>query len=198
MTWAAQIEMFPPGERDGQRCGWAVESEQGAIRLCGAVAYWHANGESRLTLCDQRRRMADVWAMNPDGFTYLGELSDASRSRGGRAAGCAGDDGHGCAAFLLDVSYLSPASQHSKLALREGRDAKENSLCCVPACLLACPTAGDGERSTRTHARTPVRTDRPDWHMTLRPICVSQHQTAEPAGRRALENRNEARRIFAG
>lgn len=71
------------------------------------------------TTAKQASKKRESWLHRPLGPPH------ASASRVGPAAqhtaGCAGDDGHGCAPSVLDVSYLSPASQYSKLALREGR-----------------------------------------------------------------------------
>ena len=78
MSWAAQIEMFPARERARKRCVWVLESQDGAIALCGAVAYWQAKNGRRLTLCDQHKQQADEQSRRPRGFEYLGELSDAS------------------------------------------------------------------------------------------------------------------------
>lgn len=92
----------------------------------------------------------------------------ASASRVGpaaqHAAGCAGD---GCtpSRTWTWMSHISRPRTHSKLALREGRGRERKTLFpCVPACLPYCWRWREEHPPAHTHARTPVRTDRPDWH----------------------------------
>ena len=79
MNWAAQIEMFPQRERNRKRCVWAVEDQEGKIRLCGRITYWQSKDRKKITLCNDHKRQADDRSIRPDGFRYLGELKDASQ-----------------------------------------------------------------------------------------------------------------------
>ena len=110
------------------------------------------------TASTQHSKETRSWLHRPLGPPH------ASASRVGpaaqHAAGCAGDNGHGCAPSVLDVSNLSPASQHSKLALREGRGGERNSLSCVPACLPYWRW-GEEHPPALTHARTHARPSGP-------------------------------------